>query len=65
MTEPAAVQTQRDTNAGDEVGDAPTLQVVLFYDGYVCRHRNKAGQWVEGFAQPYDGESRFGGSTIG
>lgn len=37
---------------------ACTLQVVLFQDAFVCRHVNKANQWVEGFAQPYDSESR-------
>ncbi|GMF17160.1 unnamed protein product [Phytophthora lilii] len=34
------------------------LVVALFHDGFVCRHINKENECVEGFAQPYDAESR-------
>lgn len=34
------------------------LVVALFHDGFVCRHINKENEGVEGFAQPYDAESR-------
>lgn len=34
------------------------LVVALFQDGFVCRHINKENEGVEGFAQPYDAESR-------
>jgi hypothetical protein len=55
------------SSAPDAWGEPCTLQVVLFQDAFVCRHVNKAQQWVEGFAQPYDAESRcvFQTPTIG
>ncbi|GMF43764.1 unnamed protein product [Phytophthora fragariaefolia] len=34
------------------------LVVALFHDGFVCRHINKENEGIEGFAQPYDAESR-------
>jgi hypothetical protein len=37
---------------------AAGLVVALFHDGFVCRHINKENEGVEGFAQPYDAESR-------
>ncbi|KAG2847725.1 hypothetical protein PC112_g988 [Phytophthora cactorum] len=35
------------------------LVVVLFHDGFVCRHMTKENEGVEGFAQPYDAESSY------
>ncbi|KUF94631.1 hypothetical protein AM587_10012204 [Phytophthora nicotianae] len=35
------------------------LVVALFHDGFVCRHMTKENEGVEGFAQPYDAESRW------
>ncbi|KAF1330901.1 hypothetical protein FI667_g4925, partial [Globisporangium splendens] len=45
--------------AVEDAGEMRRVVVALFHDGFVCRHVTPARANIEGFAQPYDAESRY------
>ncbi|RLN10173.1 hypothetical protein BBJ28_00007235 [Nothophytophthora sp. Chile5] len=59
-SKPSAIRSSERGDAFQTQTKQPNgLMVALFHDGFVCRHTNKENECVEGFAQPYDAESRY------